>query len=163
MKKNSRKMAFIGLAASVLFGTAGCSPFQNNEPKVYGPAEPSYEDSSSQDTAPEQARVFVYVTDIKENVVYVKPKEGAYELNSSDSFTLNLDEIPEKDEIKVGAKLEIIYSGMIEESYPAHFGGIYSISIVKDLNGEIVTTETTEITPDDNEISGVYGVPIDDN
>ena len=163
MKSNSKKIALIGLAASVLFGTAGCSLFQNNEPKVYGPAEPSYEDSSSQDTAPEQTRVFVYVTDIKDNVVYVKPEDGAYELNSSDSFTLNLDEIPEKDDIKVGVELEIIYSGRIEESYPAHFGGIYSVSIVKDSQGEMVTTEAIEVGPDDNEMPEVYGAPIDDN
>jgi hypothetical protein len=35
MKKNSKKIALIGLAASVLLGTAGCG---NNEPVVtYGP------------------------------------------------------------------------------------------------------------------------------
>jgi hypothetical protein len=106
------------------------------------------------------------VTEIKDNTVYLEPKEGSWELHSSDCFTISLDDIAEKDEIIEGAMLEIIYSGSIEETYPAHFGDITGILIVKDSNGEIVTTEAiteaVELSTDDNEMSGLYGVPIDE-
>jgi type IV pilus biogenesis protein CpaD/CtpE len=48
MRKNPKKIALIGLAASVLFGTAGCNPINNNEPKVYGPPEEYIEETEEE-------------------------------------------------------------------------------------------------------------------
>ncbi len=52
MKVNPKKIAIIGLAASVLFGTAGCEVFHNSEPKVYGPPD-AIEEESTEETESE--------------------------------------------------------------------------------------------------------------
>ena len=47
VKTNPKKIALIGLAASVVFGTSGCSFIHNNEPKVYGPPEAVQEEENT--------------------------------------------------------------------------------------------------------------------
>ena len=46
MKKNPRKIALIGLAASVIFGAAGCNSQSNEESDVYGPPVTITEDEN---------------------------------------------------------------------------------------------------------------------
>ena len=69
VKTNPKKIALIGLAASVVFGTSGCSFIHNNEPKVYGPPEAVQEEEN---TDSEEAKLWS-VTGI-----FLKIKNGYY-------------------------------------------------------------------------------------
>ena len=69
VKTNPKKIALIGLAASVVFGTSGCSFIHNNEPKVYGPPETVQEEEN---TDSEEANLWS-VTGI-----FLKIKNGYY-------------------------------------------------------------------------------------
>ena len=130
MKITKRKSALLGLAATTLLiipGFTGC---------VYGPGE-AYEGSPEEwdgvvaDTAPEQARVFVEITETDGDTILVKPEDGAWELNSSDSFSIPKDRLSDDIKPEVGMWLEVIYSGSINETYPASFSGISSISVAE--------------------------------
>ena len=130
MKITKRKSALLGLAATTLLivpGFTGC---------VYGPGG-AYEGSPEEwdgvvaDTAPEQVRVFVEITETDGDTILVKPEDGAWELNSSDAFSIPKDRLSDDIKPEVGMWLEVIYSGSINETYPASFSGISSISVAE--------------------------------
>ena len=130
MKITKRKSALLGLAATTLLiipGFTGC---------VYGPGgdyegSPEEWDGVVADTAPEQARVFVEITETDGDTILVKPEDGAWELNSSDAFSIPKDRLSDDIKPEVGMWLEVIYSGSINETYPASFSGISSISVAE--------------------------------
>ena len=53
------------------------------------------------------------------------------ELNSSDQITVPVVNINPSQEPEVGDTLEIVYDGVIAESYPAQITNVYSISVVE--------------------------------
>ena len=71
------------------------------------------------------------ILEIHDDYYLVEPVKGSAELNSADQITVSITNINVSPQPKVGDVLEIVYDGMIAESYPAQITKVYSISIVK--------------------------------
>ncbi len=71
------------------------------------------------------------ILEIHDDYYLVEPVKGSAELNSADQITVSITNINVSPQLKVGDVLEIVYDGMIAESYPAQITKVYSISIVK--------------------------------
>ncbi len=84
-----------------------------------------------EDTEPEHVRVIVEITKIDGSTILVKPEDGSWELNSSDSFSIPKDRLSDDIKPEEGMWLEVIYSGSVNETYPASFSGISSISVAE--------------------------------
>lgn len=78
----------------------------------------------------------VKIMDVSGDVILVKPVEGSWELKSADKFTLSAKQLPAGVKPAAGMKLEITYSGGILESYPAMFGNVQKVVVVKDTDTE---------------------------
>ena len=130
-------LAILTIGAAVMFCAACGNKDTGNDAML---ERGSYTKDESYDTVSEQARVVAEITAIDGNNILVKPEDGAWELNSSDVFSLPEDLLSDDIEPKEGMWLEIIYSGSIQETYPAAFGGITSISEARDP----VTHKATE-------------------
>ena len=60
--------------------------------------------------------------------LFVEPVEGSRELSSADRIRVSLgdtDPVP-----AAGDRIEVVYNGVIQESYPAGLGEVYSIRVV---------------------------------
>lgn len=71
------------------------------------------------------------VLEVDDTRILVKPLEGEDELRSSDKIYasfLNLKEVPK---IAVGDIVEITYSGMIQETYPAGAADVTDIRVIE--------------------------------
>jgi len=64
-----------------------------------------------------------------ETGVLVEPLEGESELLSSDKIVVSFWNLKQVPEIEEGDILEIVYDGMIQETYPAQISGTISIRI----------------------------------
>lgn len=64
-----------------------------------------------------------------ENSVLIEPLEGESELRSSDKIVVFFWDLKQVPETEVGDILEIVYDGMIQETYPAQINGTISIQI----------------------------------
>ncbi len=84
-----------------------------------------------EDTEPEHVRVIVALTKIDGSTLLVKPEDGSWELISSDSFSIPKDRLSDDIKQEEGMWLEVIYSGSVNETYPASFSGISSISVAE--------------------------------
>lgn len=115
-----KKALVISLA--IITALAGCG-------KDIKDKEPEHSITDDSATAPEQCRVFVEITNIKGNEVYVRPEDGSWELRSSDCFSVPVESFEDIISPEVGMALEIIYGGSIQETYPARFDYISSISV----------------------------------
>ncbi len=69
----------------------------------------------------------------------VEPEEGSDELRSADKISVSIAEatlLDSKeqeiavDDITVGDKVEIVYNGMIAESYPAQINKCYKVKVL---------------------------------
>ena len=78
------------------------------------------------------------VTQINDGSVLVIPVEGSDELASSDSFDVSTDKLDSSTDICVGDTIEVVYSGGIEETYPARFGNIISIRVISEAFDDVV-------------------------
>ena len=156
MKITKRKSALLGLAATTLLirpGFTGC---------VYGPGggyegSPEEWDGVVADTAPEQARVFVEITETDGDTILVKPEDGAWELNSSDAFSIPKDRLSDDIKPEEGMWLEVIYSGSVNETYPASFSGISSISVAEYPGRRDTDTPDDTVNEDRVTAGGPYG------
>ena len=106
------------------------------------------------DTGPESKVVLAEVIEIDGDTVLVKPEDGTSELRSSDRYAIPKERIRDDIDLKAGMWLQIFYSGSIEESYPAAFGGLKSISVAewagrRDAVDEETITEADEEDPED--------------
>ena len=72
------------------------------------------------------------VTEISGQNMMVTPEEGSFELNSSDLFSVPIQNMPASPEPVIGDTVEIEYSGGIMEIYPACLGKIISIKVIRD-------------------------------
>lgn len=57
------------------------------------------------------------------------------ERSSADRITVPMKNMDASKEPEVGDTLEIVYDGMIAESYPAQITNVYSIDVVKKGDG----------------------------
>ncbi|WP_019679639.1 hypothetical protein [Ruminococcus flavefaciens] len=76
--------------------------------------------------------VTVTIMDISGDNIVVKPVDGSPELKSSNKFSLSAKQLPANLNPKVGMKLEILYSGGINETYPAQFANVQKITVVSE-------------------------------
>jgi len=79
------------------------------------------------------------ILEVQKNYLLVSPKEGESELRSADRITVATNEAILLDEegreieysmFKEGMEVEIVYDGMIAESYPAQISTCYEVRIV---------------------------------
>lgn len=90
------------------------------------------ENTDIEDSSTNQAESVVVqasITEIKGNLIYVKPVPGSWELQSSSSFTLSADLIEKDADYEVGTVLEITYDGNIQETWPASFENITRVTV----------------------------------
>ncbi len=71
------------------------------------------------------------ITEIQNGSMLVTPVEGSDELRSSDSFRVNIENMPSSPEPEVGDIVEITYDGGVQETYPAGLDHIFSIVVVE--------------------------------
>ena len=105
------------------------------------------------DTGPESKVVLAEVIEIDGDTVLVKPEDGSSELRSSDQYAIPKERIRDDIDLKSGMWLQIFYSGSIEESYPATFVGLKSISVAewagrRDAVDEETIAEANEEDPE---------------
>ena len=79
------------------------------------------------------------VLETGESYLLVEPEEGSDELRSADKISVSIAEatlLDSKeqeiavDDITVGDKVEIVYNGMIAESYPAQINKCYKVKVL---------------------------------
>lgn len=89
----------------------------------------------------DQAYFQAIVQEISEKQILVTPVEGSSELNSSDLIwvTKNVVSANGVPDIKVGNTIQIVYDGLIQETYPAQINNVFAIYLVE--NGEIIPNE----------------------
>ena len=144
MKANPKKIALIGLAASVVFGTSGCSLFHNNEPKVYGPPETIQEEGNIES---EEINV-IYVTGIflkikSEYYIYLSDEYNDYETRLYKiSPAMNKEDEISFDEYKDGNLVEISYATIGELELPVM--DVLSIKMI-DAKTEISEADQKDI------------------
>ena len=71
------------------------------------------------------------ILEIHDNYYLVEPVEGSTELNSADQITVPMTSKNVSSEPEVGDILEIVYDGVIAESYPAQITNVYNISVAE--------------------------------
>lgn len=71
------------------------------------------------------------ILEIHDNYYLVEPVEGSTELNSADQITISITSVNVSSKPNVGELLEIVYDGVIAESYPAQIMNVYSIRVIK--------------------------------
>lgn len=69
------------------------------------------------------------VLEVHEKYVLVEPLEGENERNCSDKIEVSFWNLKQVPEIAIGDILEIVYDGMIQETYPARITGTSAIRI----------------------------------
>jgi hypothetical protein len=81
------------------------------------------------------------VLEIGESYLLVEPVEGSDELRSADKIRVSIggatlldsqDKEITVDDIEVGDKVEIVYNGVIAESYPAQINKCYRIKVLRE-------------------------------
>lgn len=82
-------------------------------------------------TSGDKATFQAAILEIQDGYYLVEPVEGSTELNSSDQITVPVVNINPSQEPEVGDTLEIVYDGVIAESYPAQISNVYSIRVVE--------------------------------
>lgn len=90
---------------------------------------------SEQEAAPDygaqQHSFRAKVLEVREGTILVKPLEGEGELRSADQIYASFSEVEDPPCIEVGDVVEIIYNGMLQETYPATAVGVTDIRIVE--------------------------------
>lgn len=71
------------------------------------------------------------VLEVHEGTILVRPLEGEPELRSADKIYASFRYVQEVPAIKVGDIVEIIYNGMLQETYPATAVGVTTIRVVQ--------------------------------
>ena len=71
------------------------------------------------------------IAELQDGSMLVTPVEGSEELRSSDSFRVNIENMPSSPEPEVGDIVEITYDGGIQETYPAGLDHVFSIVVVE--------------------------------
>ena len=82
-------------------------------------------------TSEDKATFQATILEIQDGYYLVEPVEGSTELNSADRIMVPMVNINPSQEPEVGDTLEIVYDGVIAESYPAQINTVYSISVVE--------------------------------
>ena len=82
-------------------------------------------------TSEDKATFQATILEIQDGYYLVEPVEGSTELNSADQITVPMVNINPSQEPEVGDTLEIVYDGVIAESYPAQINNVYSIRVVE--------------------------------
>lgn len=82
-------------------------------------------------TSEDKAIFQATILEIQDSYYLVEPVEGSTELNGADQITVPKANINLSQEPEVGDTLEIVYDGVIAESYPAQINTVYSISVVE--------------------------------
>lgn len=79
------------------------------------------------------------VLEINETSLLVEPQAGSNELKFADKISVSIKETPlvdaqskeiTADQISIGDRVEITYSGEIAESYPAQINKCYKIKLI---------------------------------
>ena len=102
-------------------------------------------DVSTSETTESTEELFIgtVISISDDGVMLVLPQEGSEAANSSDLFNILVESFSESNDIPtVGDTVKIIYSGGIEELYPAQLAGIISTEIVTnvDANDSVIRT-----------------------
>ena len=74
------------------------------------------------------------ILDINDNTMMLKPVEGSYELRSAKILAMETQALGSDITPTVGMKLDITYWAILE-SYPAQFGYVRKVAVVKDEDG----------------------------
>lgn len=104
------------------------APEMNGE-NLYGGLQDKADGASGTVVAPS---VFLAkVLEVDDGCALVEPLEGEQERLCSDRIYVSFGDLKNIPEIKAGDILQITYSGMIQESYPAQIGGTISITVTE--------------------------------
>ena len=71
------------------------------------------------------------VLEVGSGWILVKPLEGEPELRSADKITVSLRSVQSVPTIKPGDRVEITYSGSIQETYPAQISDATWIVVIQ--------------------------------
>lgn len=71
------------------------------------------------------------ISNMEDSYIIVKPLENEREIKSADKISIPINLISEI-EAKERDTIEIVYDGIINESYPAQLGEIYSIKLIEE-------------------------------
>ena len=71
------------------------------------------------------------VLELYDGMVLVEPLEGEREPLSADKFHISLQHLKDLPEIQVGDIVEIMYDGLIQETYPCRITGTFSIKVLE--------------------------------
>ena len=71
------------------------------------------------------------VLEVYEGTALVEPLEGEQERSSADKFHISLQHLKDLPEIQVGDVVEIVYDGLIQETYPCRITGTISVKVVE--------------------------------
>ena len=71
------------------------------------------------------------VLEVDDRCILVRPLEGEQELRSADKIYASFRNLKEVPKIEVGDIVEITYSGMIQETYPASAADVTDIRVIQ--------------------------------
>lgn len=71
------------------------------------------------------------VLEVDDKCILVRPLEGEQELRSADKIYASFQNLKEVPKIEVGDIVEITYSGMIQETYPASAADVTDIRVIQ--------------------------------
>lgn len=88
--------------------------------------------NTNEEQTPEEVQLLAVITSIERNTAEVKTLDDDAVIRIAD-FT---DYIMDGPEYEVGDTVEIVYDGIMQETYPLTLGSIYQIGLVKKANAE---------------------------
>ena len=71
------------------------------------------------------------VLEVYDGTALVEPLEGEQERNSADQFHISLQHLKDLPEIQEGDIVEIVYDGLIQETYPCRITGTIAVKVVE--------------------------------
>ncbi|RGY96952.1 hypothetical protein DXA13_15870 [Clostridium sp. AM58-1XD] len=83
-----------------------------------------------------QAYFNAEILEIKDRYLLVEPAEGEEELKSSDRIEVPTDAVSKEgipENLKAGDRIRIVYSGEIQEMYPAGLVTVYAIYMASEV------------------------------
>ena len=139
------------------FGTGYCYRFRNREGTIELYMNNKWwifatEDVRQSIQHPEQLQEYSFkanVLEVNDNHLLVEPVDGSTERNSSDKIELGLKDKTSWPVPQVGDMVNVVYDGLIQETYPARIPNPYRVEIVAEptMNNWGVTLEAKNVTP----------------
>ncbi|MBE6114345.1 MAG: hypothetical protein E7191_04615 [Erysipelotrichaceae bacterium] len=119
--------------------------------------DPSLSQADEKDEAKYILRA--YVQEVSDTYMLVVPTQDSIENATSSLFFIDLQEITEDCLPRLGDMYEIVYDGMIEETYPAKLSNILEVRCVQEAS-ELSNMDRIKLIEQDT-YHALYGIDID--